>query len=188
MKTSDATDKVLPALLQATGKFTAVVFDAENTHLKSRYATLSAYLNAVQPALRSAGLILTQGTHVSDGVMVLTTRITHAESGQWIGSEYNVRPLKLDPQSEGSALTYARRYSLASLLGLAADDDDGQSNATPEKITPEQEVQLGDMLDATGADRAKFLAYFQIPSLSAMPVARFDEAIAQLRRKERARG
>jgi hypothetical protein len=188
MRTSETTDKVLPALLQAAGKFTAVIFDAQNTHFKSSYATLPAYLTAVQPALRNAGLLLTQATHINDGVTVVITRVTHAESGQWVGSEYRVQPVKADPQAEGSALTYARRYALAALLGLAADDDDGQSVGAAPAITEAQSVTLSDMLDATGADRVKFLAYFGIATVGDLPAKRFDEAMASLKRKERQRG
>lgn len=152
MKTSETTEKVLPALLKASSQFSPVLFDAQNTHFKSKYATLPAYLDAVQPALRGAGLLLTQATHVADGVTVVNTRVTHAESGQWVGSEYHVHPVKADPQAEGSALTYARRYALAALLGLAADDDDGnaaskgkQSPApTPIRANPMDGVEVND--------------------------------------------
>lgn len=140
MKTSEATDKVLPALLAASNGFRPVVFDATNTHFRSKYATLPAYLDAVCPALRANGLMLTQGTVVAGGFTVIETRITHAASGQWIGSEYPVHPVKPDPQAEGSALTYARRYALSALLGLAADDDDGNtasSNAAAHNGKPQ---------------------------------------------------
>jgi hypothetical protein len=145
MKTSEQTDKVLPAILKAAAEFRPVHFDAANTHFKSKYATLPAYLEAVRPALLANGLFLTQATG-GTGPVVIETRVTHAASGQWIASDYPVHPIKSDPQAEGSALTYGRRYALASLLGLAADDDDG--NAASAGAQREETAALSDWLAA----------------------------------------
>lgn len=125
---SDKIDQIIPALLEAQKAFGKVVADTENKHLKTKYAKLISYLDAVVPRLHDKGIIIAQPTRVFDGVTILETRLIHAASCQWIGSEYIIRPTKSDHQAEGSALTYARRYSLASLLGLSSEDDDDDGN------------------------------------------------------------
>lgn len=123
---SEAIDKLIPALIKARGQFAAAVKGKTNPHFKSAYAPLDEVVEAVTPALLENGIYPTQQTEAVDAGIILHTRFLHT-SGQWIGSTYPLHPVKADPQGEGSALTYARRYALMALAGIApADDDDGE--------------------------------------------------------------
>lgn len=128
---SDAIDQIVPALIKARGTFKAAVKDAKNDAFKrngvaSGYATLDSVIDAVADSLLQNGIYYTQQTDVQDTRTILYTRFLHS-SGQWIGGAYPVHPIKNDPQGEGSALTYARRYALMALAGIAPEDDDGNA-------------------------------------------------------------
>jgi hypothetical protein len=129
---SENIDQIVPALIKARGSFKAAVKDAKNAAFKrpdgkiSTYTTLDSAIEAVNDALLTNGIYYTHQPDVVDGRTILHTRFLHA-SGQWIGSAYPVHPVKNDPQGEGSALTYARRYSLMALAGIAPEDDDGNA-------------------------------------------------------------
>ncbi|MBB3227043.1 hypothetical protein FHW69_001644 [Luteibacter sp. Sphag1AF] len=123
---SEKIEVIVPALIKARASFKAAVKDASNPHFKSQYVTLDGVVESVNQALLDSGIFCTQQTDVVDGRTVLYTRFLH-ESGQWIGSAYPVHPIKNDPQAEGSALTYARRYALMALAGIAPEDDDGNA-------------------------------------------------------------
>ena len=117
-------NELAPALAKAQAAMKAAVMDGENPHFKSRFCTLSSIMDAVRKPLADHGLCVVQGPSASEGVAKVTTMILHA-SGQWIGSELALpvgeRPT---PQAIGSAISYGRRYGLAGLLGVVADDDD----------------------------------------------------------------
>jgi hypothetical protein len=89
----------------------------------------------LQIHLAESGLAISQ--HPS-GDNNLTTLIMHADSGEYIESTYNIHPTKNDPQATGSAITYARRYALVSILCLNVDDDDDANKATHGYSTPQQ--------------------------------------------------
>jgi len=130
MLRSDSIGKVASALAKARSDFGLVRKDSVNPHFKSRYADLATVLEAVSFALTQQHLTITQPTRIEDGKLIAETYVIHGESGEYIGAEYPVLPIKNDPQAYGSALTYARRYLLCSLLGVAADDDDDGNQAS----------------------------------------------------------
>ena len=131
MKTSDNIEHLSTALATAQGALKNPPKNKVNPHFKSRYVDLSDGLDAIRECLSKNGLAFIQGTSISDGMIVLNTRITH-KSGQWLESDYPVGGLGR-PQEMGSAMTYARRYALFSLVGVAGeDDDDGNAAQTAE--------------------------------------------------------
>lgn len=105
-----------------------------NSFFKNKYATLGDVLNEVRPILAKYGLSILQMPAGDGGIVQLTTLIMHT-SGEWIETEpMTMRPEKGTPQGVGSALTYARRYSLSTILGVASeDDDDGNDASQPQK-------------------------------------------------------
>lgn len=127
------------ALVRAQREFDAALKTSDNTHFRNKYADLAACLQAVVPALHRHGLALLQKTHPdADGVAVETLLIH--ETGETIsGGILRVPAAKRDPQGFGSALTYARRYSLMSACGIAAEDDDG--NAAAQALQPRAQRQ-----------------------------------------------
>lgn len=96
---------------------------------------------------------------------------------------------KNDLQQMGSTITYLQRYTLKAALGLAAaaDDDGRSSDGGPETITEEQVGELLELMDSVGADKPRFLKFYQIETLADLPAARFSEAIERLNAK-RGRG
>jgi hypothetical protein len=128
---SENIDLIVPALIKARATFKAAVRDAKNEFFKRNgvgygYATLESVVEAVTESLLNNGIYCAQPTDIVDGRTVLYTRFLHV-SGQWIGGCYPIHPIKDDPQGEGSALTYARRYALMALAGIAPEDDDGNA-------------------------------------------------------------
>ena len=98
--------------------------DGTNPHFRNSFTSLSALLKAATPVLAKHGLSLQQ--HPTSSKLV--SRLSHA-SGQFVVSEYTLPSHKDDPQGDGSAITYARRYCYQSILGLAGDmDDDGNAS------------------------------------------------------------
>jgi hypothetical protein len=131
MKTSDSLAKIAPAMLKAQTAIKFAVKDAKNPHFKSTYADLPSVIDAVKPALNSAGIVFVQSFGPSEpGFIAVTTRLMH-ESGEWIEDTATIPLPKSDPQGYGSAATYGRRYALAAVTGLYQDDDDGQGAAKP---------------------------------------------------------
>ena len=129
--------KTVGELAKALAKVQATVQnakkDARNPHLKSKYADLASVREAVSRPLADQGIavVQTMEPHGMSGVCVVTT-LMHS-SGEWIrGRCFIPVPESKNPaQSFGSALTYARRYSLAAIVGIAADEDDDAETASP---------------------------------------------------------
>lgn len=123
--------KLAAALCSAQGAMGSVSKDAKNPAFKRdgkalTYATLESVIEAAKPALKDAGLAFTQAPGVVvDGSLEVTTMLVHGESGQWMRSTLHVPLQQRTAQGVGSAITYARRYALMSVLGLPAEDDDG---------------------------------------------------------------
>jgi hypothetical protein len=155
-------DQIVPALIKAKASFKAAVKDASNPHFKSKYVSLDGVIDAIDAALLENGIVQTQPTLMVDGKTVLFTRLLHI-SGQWLGGEYPVHPIKNDPQAEGSALTYARRYALMGVAGIAPEDDDGNaaSKASGKQGKPQAREVAGTPTEgaweAMGADEQAFL-------------------------------
>lgn len=133
--------KLAEALAKAQAEMKAAPLNKVNPHFKSKYADLPAVIDAVRPALTKHGLSVTQTTRIAEGGLVLVTTLHHA-SGETLSGEY---PLPVGkPQEMGSAITYARRYSLAALCCIAADEDDdanasegaGQTASRPKAAPP----------------------------------------------------
>lgn len=124
---SESITTLLAALLKARASFDPVLKNAANPHLKSKYANLNSVIDAVDKPLADNGLIIVQASTSTDSVVEVETMLFHAESGEYIGCNVRLTPAKNDPQGVGSAITYARRYGMLSLLNLAAEDDDGHA-------------------------------------------------------------
>jgi hypothetical protein len=102
-----------------------------------KHFTLDHVIDKIQPALSEAGLVVTQWPTEVNGFPALRTRLTHAESGETQEDTMLLILDKQNSQGQGSAITYARRYSLIAILNLAEDDDDGDK-ASDQGDTPAQ--------------------------------------------------
>lgn len=126
---------ITAALIKAKSSFPAIHKNKVNPHFKNKYASLDSILEAVTNPLCQAGIVLIQPTIIKDGLIVLSTKLIHADSGETIESELII-PTQSDPQKLGSALTYYRRFSLCTLLAIAADDDDDGTTAVNNAAKP----------------------------------------------------
>jgi hypothetical protein len=130
MKQSETIDKIIPAFIAFQSDMPSVPKDGNNPHFKSKYATLGAITEATRPHLAKHGLGFMQWMSNRDGLQLIVTRIMHT-SGQWMEDEgYILNPTKNDPQGMGSAVTYARRYTLGASLGIITEDDDDGNRAS----------------------------------------------------------
>jgi hypothetical protein len=153
---------IAEALAAAQAELTDPPKDSVNPHFKSRYADLATVLKTVRPVLSRHGIAFTQTTRVEDdGRMLLVTRL-HWRDEEVVGY-YPVSPTKNDPQGLGSAMTYARRYALQAIVGVAADDDDdgNAASASAPKLSAPR-------VDDTAALIAKIAACVDIEELRGM--------------------
>ena len=134
IETSADTAKLDTALAKAQGEFPAAIKDSNNPAFKTKYADLSAIMEAIRPALAKHGLSLTQWpVHSEDNRVHMVTRIAHA--GEWIRGTFSMPCDKQNAHGYGSIITYLRRYCAGSCLGVITDlDDDG--NAASSRPTP----------------------------------------------------
>ena len=117
------------ALVKAQSEMTGAVRDSKNPFFKSNYADLVSVMQAIRPALTNNGLGFIQACHDADGAAKVETIIFH-ESGEHISCGVISVPVsKNDAQAYGSAITYAKRYSLQAAFGVPSVDDDGNSAA-----------------------------------------------------------
>lgn len=121
--------QIAQAFVKAQKGFAPALKTANNPHFRSKYADLAACVEAVIDSLNANGIALLQQTHeCADGVTVETV-LLHESGEQITGGRLHVPAAKQDPQGYGSALTYARRYSLMAACGIAPEDDDGNAAA-----------------------------------------------------------
>lgn len=119
--------KINEALLKAQKTIDDAKKNAQNPHLKSKYADLNSVREAVIPALNALGLILLQPMVTVGDKEYIQTQIIHSESGESVTSNTLIVCKSMsDPQAYGSGISYARRYGITSLLCIGAEDDDAQ--------------------------------------------------------------
>jgi hypothetical protein len=154
---------IAEALANAQAELTDPAKDSVNPHFKSRYADLASILKCVRPVLARHGIAVTQTTGITDsGAVILITALMWR--GESIIGRYPVAPVKADPQGYGSAMTYARRYALQAIVGVAADDDDdGNAASAPKASAPR--------VDETGALIERIRACNDLDELRAMRAA-----------------
>ena len=193
MNKSESIKELASALSKAQGEFAGAVKDTNNPFFKSKYADLDSCVSAIKAPLSNNGLSFIQISHDSQNSASIETIILHS-SGEWISAGITSCPVsKADAQGFGSAMTYARRYSLSSAFGIAPADDDGNAatKAAPEQpkrilITDEQISELDALIVDLGIDKAKFLAHVQLTGFSDLSSDEFVQ-IKKLIEKKRAK-
>ena len=132
---SSKIDKLASALSKAQSEIRGAKKDSVNPFFKSNYADLDTVIKSCFPQLTKNGLSVIQGNDTCDkGSFYVTTMLLH-ESGQWIRSRIKM-PIggKKDAQAVGATITYARRFSLSAMVGIAQTDDDGNSIQIKEDV------------------------------------------------------
>lgn len=124
MEKSESIKELATALNKVQSTLQAAKKESVNPYFKSKYADLLSVWNACRDDLTSNGLSVTQIADMdSEGRAVLETVLIHT-SGEWIKGRLPLSTVKTDPQGQGSAITYARRYSLSAIIGLCTEEDD----------------------------------------------------------------
>ena len=150
--------QIAAAFVKAKLAFGPALKSSTNPHFRSKYADLSACVEAVIDALNKNGIGLMQKTYeCKDGVMVETVFVH--ESGEIMeGGLLHVPATKHDAQGFGSCLTYARRYSLMAATGLAPEDDDGEAAVRPKRTMVDSSMMADHLVaiqDAKNSDELK---------------------------------
>jgi hypothetical protein len=189
IETSPTTAKLDAALAKAQGEISAAIKDSPNPAFKTKYADLSAVMEAIRPSLARNAISVTQWpVHSTDDRVHMVTRIAH--DGEWMRATFSMPVQKKDAHGYGSIVTYLRRYCIASCFGVISDvDDDGNAasgratSAPPAPITAEQFRTLQDLIEKTGTDESKLLGYVKADSLETLTMAQFQAAEAALKKK-----
>lgn len=122
---------IYSAFIKAQKEFAPALKTSTNPHFRSKYVALDGCIEAVLDALNNNDIGLLQVTHDSDTGVMVETVLIHSSGEQMSGGKLFVPATKLDAQGFGSALTYARRYSLMATCGIAPEDDDGNAASKP---------------------------------------------------------
>jgi hypothetical protein len=123
---SPTISQITKSLAKAQGEMRDAKKDSVNPHFRSKYADLSSIIEACRKPLTSNGIAFTQ--LIGDDGNNLITMLLHADSGEWLKSVFPILCDKKSAQAIGSAITYAKRYSLAAICGIGSDDDDDDGN------------------------------------------------------------
>lgn len=154
MNKSESIAGLAAALAKAQGAMKGALKDSANPFFKSKYADLASVVDAIRAAFSANGLSYIQTVEPSDKDEVrVETTLLHS-SGEWISCGVLSLPVsKVDAQGYGSALTYARRYSLSAAVGVAPEDDDGNAaSAAKPKIAMDCTYFLKTLQDANSMD------------------------------------
>ncbi|CAB4121061.1 Essential recombination function protein [uncultured Caudovirales phage] len=134
--------EIATALVKAQKEFGPALKTSTNPHFQKKYADLAAVIEAVIDGLNNNGIALVQVLHECETGVTVSTSFIH-ESGEHIDcGKFHVPASKQDPQGYGSALTYARRYSLMAAAGIAPEDDDGNAASKTKKEAPKPEPKF----------------------------------------------
>jgi hypothetical protein len=129
LQTSDQIADIAKALSKAQAKIRHANKGNVNPHFKSKYADLAAIIDEIRGPFTENGLSFVQGLG-NDGPTITCTTLLMHESGQWIRSQFGLTPQQSTPQSAGSCATYLKRYSIQSIAGVGADEDDDGNAAS----------------------------------------------------------
>ena len=122
------------ALCKAQGEMGGAAKGKANPFFKSKYADLSAVIQAIKEPFASNGLSYVQFPIEDQGRIGIETILMHS-SGEWMSQKFTVQLTKQDAQGAGSAITYCRRYGLQAVAGIPSEDDDGNAASKPAKST-----------------------------------------------------
>jgi hypothetical protein len=148
MNQSESIADLAAALSKAQASITGALKDSANPFFKSKYADLASCWDACRKPLTDNGLAVIQTIEAGEARAVLVTTLCHA-SGEWIKSYCPILTKDDSPQALGSAITYARRYALAAMVGLAQIDDDAEAAQGRHKVSAPQNPELLAKIAAT---------------------------------------
>ena len=159
---SESIAALAAALSKAQADITGALKDSNNPFFKSKYADLASCWDACRKQLAVNNLAVIQTTEVTEAGTVLVTTLAHS-SGEWMRGTLPVLTKDSGPQAQGSGITYARRYALAAIVGLAQIDDDAEA-AQARGFVNNPRGDLGQSVDAKTRDAlvSEFRAAFNL--------------------------
>jgi hypothetical protein len=177
------------AFVKAQAEMTNPKKGSDNPFFKSKYADLTSCWLACKDALAEHDIGVMQGVYGD----LLRTTIIHS-SGETISDEgiplLGYKNAKNPAQALGASMTYARRYGLCSMLGMAPEDDDGnslaQDDAPVQLLTDDQVTVITDLINEVDADRAAFCKYLGVKDVPNINQKQYDVAVAALEKKRAA--
>jgi len=179
------------ALCAAQANMGKVTKGATNPAFKSKYADLADVVSVAIPALSEQGIAMYHTMMRDEHGPIMRTVLAHGMSNTSIYCDVPLIINKNDMQGMKSATTYAKRIGLESLTGIAPEDDDGNAAAKappraepPKPITADQFKEMNDLIFDTGADEAKFCAFWKVSSLEEMTFKQAVDAISMLKKKQ----
>lgn len=182
---------IATALASAQINMGKALKQANNPHFRSKYADLGSVMDACLPALNDHGIAVIQPTGEDETGRYVETILIHGESGELLSCRVPLIVSKNDMQGYGSAVTYARRYGLMAMAGIAPEDDDGNAAAKaapkqepPKPISADQFQEMNDLIFDTATDETKFCAYWKVEELEQMNAKQAADAIAMLKKKK----
>jgi hypothetical protein len=149
-----AHNTIAAALTAAQAEMDRAKKDANNPHFKSKYADLDSVCTACMPALNKHGIAVVQPMEKLGDEWVLVTRFIHSASGETLETPVPIIQAKHDMQGLGSAMTYARRYGLMALAGIAPEDDDGNAAAEAAKKAADEKAKRDEQARTKAAAEA----------------------------------
>jgi hypothetical protein len=135
---------LLKSLVEFNKQVKPIIKGANNPFHKSKYASLDTIQQTIRQPLIDNGLVITQSNVMSEGQLLVETRIWHSESGESMGSIFPIIVNKQSAQDYGSAVSYAKRYSLSGLLNLIIENEDDDGNKASSQPTIETIVEAVD--------------------------------------------
>jgi hypothetical protein len=132
---SESIAAIAMAMAKAQAEMGKLIKNAKNPFFKNNYADLAAVLEACKETLNNHDIAVIQSPCGDNGLVGVTTLLAH-KSGEWFEGTLLLSPTKKDPQGAGSCITYARRYSLAAMVGLAQEDDDAEGAVSRKSAAP----------------------------------------------------
>ena len=182
---------IATALAAAQANMGKALKQANNPHFRSKYADLGNVMDACLPALNEAGIALIQPTGEDEHGRYVETTLIHGESGEQLSCKVPLIVAKNDMQGYGSAVTYARRYGLMAMAGIAPEDDDGNAAAkaapkqeAPKKIEADQFQQIKALIESTHTDEAQVCQFMKVNELTDMNAKQAADVIAMLNKKQ----
>jgi hypothetical protein len=174
------------ALAAAQMEMGKALKQSTNPHFRSKYADLGSVMDACLEPLNTHGIAVIQPTGEGDHGRYVKTVLIHGESGETLECEVPLIIGKNDMQGYGSAVTYARRYGLMAMAGIAPEDDDGNAAAkaapkAAQTVSPDQFIKLRDLATEAGVEEATVCASAGCSDLQQFPADKFNNAIKKLR-------
>jgi hypothetical protein len=184
MNKSENIAELAKALNKAQGEMSGAKKKSANPFFKSKFADLNSVVDAVRIPFHENGLSYSQFPISQEGMVGVETILMH-ESGEWLSQQLLLPIVKNDPQAAGSAITYARRYSLQAVAGIPAEDDDGESAMTRKpRLSPMTKAEIESIRSAlkiVDYDEKDFLGKAKEASIESIDAGRYEGIIGHIK-------